>query len=220
MSDTTPTDDTRLTLIERVCALDSASWNEFIMLYSPLLLAYIRDSSRRKNLGFTEQDLEEVKQDVLVKLFQALPVFKLDRENRGRFRTWLWRVVYNAAIDHVRKRQRSQSTGGSDSSMRRRNREVALDAEQLSHMAGEVPAPDEQLIEEHVWDVRRYILHKVQAEMQSSHKWDCFQKHTMEGRPSAEVAAELGMSVAAVNTYSSRVLARIRELSAEYEVEA
>jgi RNA polymerase sigma factor (sigma-70 family) len=220
MSDDAPVDDMRMTLLERVRALDSASWKEFITLYSPLLFAYIRDCGRRKGLGLSEQDLEEVKQDVLVRLFQALPQFELDRENHGRFRTWLWRVVYHAAIDHVRKRPRTRPAGEPDSGVRRRAREVPLDGAQLDQFAGEVPPPDEQLIEEHVWDVRRYILQKVQAEMQSSHKWACFEKHTMESRPSAEVAAELGLSVAAVNTYSSRVLARIRELSAEYEADA
>jgi hypothetical protein len=83
----------------------------------------------------------------------------------------------------------------------------------------EAPPPDEQLIEEHVWDLRRYILKRVQAEMQSSQKWECFDRHILQGRPSAAVGAELGLSVAAVNTYSSRVLARIRALSAEYEAD-
>ncbi len=217
MSEQPPGDETRLTLIQRVRALDADGWNEFTVLYDSLLTAYVRDCGRRYQMGLDEHDLDEVKQEVLIKLYHALPGFELDREGRGRFRTWLWRVVHNATIDHVRKRRRGQAAD--DPAAPPRGREVALDSAMIGNVAEEAPPPDEELIEQHVWDVRRYILQKVKAEMQSSHKWDCFERHILQGRPSAEVAAELAVSVSAVNTYSSRVLARIRQLSAEYEAE-
>jgi RNA polymerase sigma factor (sigma-70 family) len=222
--------ETRPTLLQRVGALDPASWREFVTLYDPLLLAYVGDCSRRYNLGLREHDREDVKQEVLIKLYRALPTFALDRSGKGRFRTWLWRVVHNATIDWVRSRPRGERGGedqpGADGpsgaaagGKPQKAGEVCATPDQLAQAAEDVPPPDEQLIQEHLWQVRRHILDRVRTEMQSSQKWACFEKHVLQDRRSADVAAELGLTVSAVNTYTSRVLARIRELCAEYEAE-
>ena len=95
---------------------------------------------------------------------------------------------------------------------------VHLSPELDERLASDEQPPDEQLIPEHLWQMRRHILEKVRAEMQSACKWACFEKHFLQGEPSAAVAAELGLSVSAVNTNTSRVRARIRELCEYYEV--
>jgi hypothetical protein len=41
----------------------------------------------------------------------------------------------------------------------------------------------------------------------------------LEGRPSAEVGAELGLSANSVNVNASRVLAKVREMCAYYKEE-
>jgi RNA polymerase sigma factor (sigma-70 family) len=222
MTKQTAATETRYTLIQRVAALDAASWNEFVTLYEPLLLAYVGDCNRRNNLGLQEHDREDVKQEVLIKLCRFLPTFTPEPSEqlaRRRFRTWLWQVVYNATIDWARRRWGRRPPGGGDAPPPKRSPEVAMTAELLEQADGNVPPPDEQLIQEHLWQVRRHILDRVRNEMQSAQKWECFAKHFLDGAASAAVAAELGLSVSAVNTYTSRVLARIRELSAEYEVE-
>jgi RNA polymerase sigma factor (sigma-70 family) len=230
MAKNVPATETRPTLLERVGALDPASWSEFVTLYDPLLLAYVGDCSRRYNLGLRDHDREDVKQEVLIKLYRALPTFALDRTGKGRFRTWLWRVVHNATIDWVRSKARGDRLANETvcgdgpgtvepAGKAPRAGEVGFTQDQLAQAAEDVPPPDEQLIQEHLWQVRRHILERVRGEMQSSQKWACFEKHVLEDRRSADVAGELGLTVSAVNTYSSRVLARIRELCAEYEAE-
>ncbi len=213
---------TRHSLIEKVSKLDPAAWDEFFRIYEPLLRGYIADCNRRYNLAIRDDDREDVKQTVLLSLLRSMPSFRLDHEGKGRFRTWLWRVTHNATIDWVRKHRRRHKAGEGDADTPAAAaglpREVAkTDLEAM--VPDEAPEPDAQVIEEYLWEVRRKILEQVKAEMQSAKKWDCFERHFLNKRPSAEVAAELDVSVSAVNTYTSRVLARIRELCAYYEVE-
>jgi RNA polymerase sigma-70 factor (ECF subfamily) len=57
---------------------------------------------------------EDVAQDVFVKLYQSPKTY---RPTAG-FTTWLYRVTYNACIDQMRKRKRSNSVALEDSSER------------------------------------------------------------------------------------------------------
>ena len=65
--------------------------------------------SKHKNLVFSialkilnnREDAEEVAQDCFMKVFQALKTF----ERKSKFSTWLYRIVYNAAISRTRKKR-------------------------------------------------------------------------------------------------------------------
>ena len=71
--------------------------------------AYAMLVSKHKNLVFSialkvlnsREDAEEVAQDSFVKAYQALPTF----ERKSKFSTWLYRIVYNAAISRTRKKR-------------------------------------------------------------------------------------------------------------------
>lgn len=64
--------------------------------------------NRHKDLAFNialkivrhREDAEEIAQDAFVKAYQSLRSFKGD----SKFSTWFYRIVYNAAISHTRKR--------------------------------------------------------------------------------------------------------------------
>ncbi|NOX47381.1 MAG: sigma-70 family RNA polymerase sigma factor [Chlorobi bacterium] len=47
------------------------------------------------------EDAEELTQDAFIKAYQKLSSFRRD----SKFSTWLYRIVYNAAISHTRKRR-------------------------------------------------------------------------------------------------------------------
>jgi len=47
------------------------------------------------------EDAEEITQDAFIKAFQKLSSFRKD----SKFSTWLYRIVYNTAISHTRKRR-------------------------------------------------------------------------------------------------------------------
>ena len=71
--------------------------------------AYAMLVSKHKNLVFSialkilnnREDAEEVAQDCFLKVFQALKTF----ERKSKFSTWLYRIVYNAAISKTRKKR-------------------------------------------------------------------------------------------------------------------
>lgn len=201
--------DTRTSLIRRVCALDPESWNEFVLLYDPLLKAYIASCDQRLQLGLDDTDREDTKQEVLIKLYHKLPTFKTEL----RFRTWLWPVTRNVVIDWMRQ-QRGRGGAG-----QRRPTGVALTPALAEALESTDDAPEEQLIRAHDQHLVRHILEKVKDEMQSGQKWDCFFLHYLEGQPSSEVAQKLGISVSLVNTNTSRIRARIRALCQYYDVD-
>ena len=65
--------------------------------------------AKHKNLVFSialkilnnREDAEEVAQDCFLKVFHALKTF----EKKSKFSTWLYRIVYNAAISKTRKKK-------------------------------------------------------------------------------------------------------------------
>jgi RNA polymerase sigma factor (sigma-70 family) len=73
------------------------------------LNAYAFLVDRHKDMVFSialrilknREDAEELAQDVFVKAFQSLTTFKKE----SKFSTWLYRIVFNAAISKTRKKQ-------------------------------------------------------------------------------------------------------------------
>ena len=71
--------------------------------------AYAMLVAKHKNLVFSialkilnnREDAEEIAQDCFVKVYQSLKTF----ERKSKFSTWLYRIVYNAAISRTRKKK-------------------------------------------------------------------------------------------------------------------
>jgi len=188
---------TRSSLLRRLKdSSDEESWKEFVTLYEPLLLAYAR---RR---GLAEEDASDVTQEVLASLFRSLPGFELTRD-RGRFRTWLWRVVQNSIADWGRRQARRHRA---EKGWRERIRPPTGDAER-EHEAEWNAAYRKRVLELALQRVRKKT---------SPVKWTCFERHKLEGQAGATVARELGISVELVYVNASRVLARVRDTCAEY----
>lgn len=56
------------------------------------------------------EDAEEITQDAFVKAYRSLSSFKGD----SKFSTWLYRIVYNASVSHIRKNRREVIMDSSD----------------------------------------------------------------------------------------------------------
>src|SRR6185295_16750135 len=83
---------TRPSLLLRVRNLnDAESWREFIELYGPLIMRYLK----RKHVP--HDDAVELTQEVLQIVATHIAKFEYDPA-RGRFRGWLWTVAKNLAI--------------------------------------------------------------------------------------------------------------------------
>lgn len=54
----------------------------------------------------TKEEAEEVAQDVFIKAYRSLKDFKGD----SKFTTWLYRIAYRTALDHIRKNKKRQKT--------------------------------------------------------------------------------------------------------------
>jgi RNA polymerase sigma-70 factor (ECF subfamily) len=130
-------------------------------------------------------------QDVFVILLKELPRFEHDPAHS--FRAWLKTVVLNRWRNQIKRQARAPAHPG----------DACL---------ADVHAPDDSLFEEQ--EYRRQLLRRalelVRDEFQPA-TWKAFNEHGMNGRPAAEVAAELGMTVGAVYAAKCRVLGRLRE---------
>jgi RNA polymerase sigma-70 factor (ECF subfamily) len=189
-------EQTPVSLLERLRnPADNRSWGEFVALYEPLLISYVRKR------GLADHDAEDVVQGIFISLLRKLPTFQLDR-TKGRFRTWLWQVAFHAVVDWSRGRRRVQKA----EDQRRENYQE------------EEPERDSDWDTMHRQRIVQFVMDKVRGQT-VPRSWTCFEEHLLKGRPGAEVGKELGLPANTVYVNAARVLARIREQCAAYREE-
>ncbi|MGD9644973.1 MAG: RNA polymerase sigma factor [Pirellulales bacterium] len=210
---------TNETLLERVRnTADHAAWGEFFAIYEPLLLNYVRGRVRDRSLGWNDHDIQDVVQDIFIKLYRTLPDFQLDH-GRGRFRTWLYRITINAILDRVPGRKSAdklaaEQADSPDGAPQARRRPKVHDEGQvdLRHVAVDAVEPDLDWANGYRQAVLDAVLPQIQAEVSATNpnKWESFARHGLECRPAAEVAAELGINANLVYQNTARVLDLVR----------
>jgi RNA polymerase sigma factor (sigma-70 family) len=182
---------------------NTEAWDRFHAAYRPLLRRYVFARSRNLGLRWGEGEVEEVVQDVFIKLFRRLPTF-VHEPTKGRFRTYLHRVVINAISERGGPRRAgTRATGGDD-----------LD---LTNIPDRPEPDDDGWIAEYRRGILAAVLPEVRAKVEpvNSNKWASFERHVLGHRPAAEVAAELGIKPNLVYQNASRVLADVRRLCLE-----
>jgi RNA polymerase sigma-70 factor (ECF subfamily) len=138
---------------------------------------------------------EDLTQEILIKLLDALPRHEHDPD-RGRFRSWLKTVVHNVLTDQGRRRRRQLEFGGVGGS-------TAL--ERLSDLPGpEAVAELSVAVDRRSAAWKAELLDRVRARVEPT-SWAAFWQRMIERRPAAEVAIELGLSVAAVYKAADRI---------------
>jgi RNA polymerase sigma-70 factor (ECF subfamily) len=176
---------TPVSLLERLRqTAEPLAWRRFADLYTPLLYFWAR------RLGLQEPDAADLVQDVFLKLIRTLPEFTY---NRGHsFRSWLHTVLINQWRTNQRRRVVVPAAAGGE----------ALE---------EVAAGDDKEAfgeEEYRHYVARRALRLMQSQFQPT-TWRACWLQVVEGRPAAEVAAELGISEGAAYVAKCRVLRRL-----------
>jgi RNA polymerase sigma-70 factor (ECF subfamily) len=165
---------------------DQASWVRFVRLYYPL----IYDWARRA--GVAPEDAADLVQDVLTILIRKMPEFEYDPSKT--FRGWLRTVTVNAW-----RRQR------------RRASLLPIKAIDLAELAGADEPPCRAFEED---EYRRFLTRRALQVMKTDFQeatWRACWENVVEGRPAAEVARELGITVNAVYQAKSRVLRRLHQ---------
>jgi RNA polymerase sigma-70 factor (ECF subfamily) len=183
--------DTSITLMMRLhrTPADLQAWDEFVRRYQPM----IHDWCLR--WGARPVDAEDVAQEVLVKILAAMKTFQYDP---GRsFRAWLKTVTQNAWTDFVRTHRR-ELTEDPDRFQALLDTRAALD----DLRARMDDAFDRELLE--------LAMRRVEKRVRPAN-WRAFQLTTIERRPGADAAQELGMTVARVFIAKHRVQRMLEE---------
>ena len=183
------TPSTRITLLALLRAepTDQDAWSEFVTRYGPKVAEWCRAQR------LAPSQVEELTQDVLTSLFQAFKIFQYDAQ-KGRFRAYLYTVTRRAIARWHKRAARVPKTSMED-------------------VLSLVPAEDdlfERLDAEFDLERLHLAMRQVQSRVQAA-TWKSFQSTELEGQKAATVGAELGLSVATVNVYRSRVRALIKE---------
>jgi RNA polymerase sigma-70 factor (ECF subfamily) len=162
------------------------AWARFVQLYTPLLYHWAR------RLGLREPDAADLVQDVFALLVRKLPEFTYDRD--GSFRGWLHTVFVNKWHEA------------------RRRHPAPLPCADPGGLSG-VASPDNVAALEEV-EFRQHLMMRALQLMQADFEpttWKACWEHVVCGRPAADVATELNMTVNAVYLATSRVLRRLRQ---------
>jgi RNA polymerase sigma factor (sigma-70 family) len=193
---------TKPSLLMRIrSAEDAAAWSQFVDVYAPLIYGF----ARKHNLQ--DADAADLTQEVLRAI--ARSVHRLDYDPRhGSFRGWLFTVVRNKLHDHRASRARRMQGSGDTAAQ--------IWLQQLPD-----PTPDQsaEWELEHQRRLFAWAAEQVQQTISNS-TWQAFWQTAVEGRNGAEVASDLGLTVAAVYLAKGRVMARMKKLIEQLESES
>jgi len=177
---------TSISLLHRLRQPDDAqAWRRFVHLYSPLLYYWAR------GVKLPAADAADLVQEVLLVVVEKMPEFAYDPSRS--FRGWLRTVTLNKWRERCRRYAVAPPAD-----------DAAL-AELSDGSGSDVFAETEY----RQWLVRQ-ALEIMQAEFEPT-TWKACWETVVAGRPAADVAAELGVSVDVVYGAKSRVLRRLRE---------
>jgi RNA polymerase sigma-70 factor (ECF subfamily) len=165
---------------------DHGAWREFVDLYAPLVYGYARKQ------GLQDADAADLCQESLSAVVGAIGRLEYD-PCRGLFRNWLFTLV-RRSLSRWRRARASRPGGDNGACLE------------------QCPAPDAAEWEEE-WEQRLFgwACARVRRDV-SEQTWQAFWRTAALGQAGKQVAADLGVSVAAVYLARSRVLARLKEL--------
>lgn len=188
---------TRASLLVRLRNLrDQKSWEEFVELYGPLIVRYLRRA------GASEQEAIDLAQDILLIVLKHIGSFEYDASRS--FRAWLRKVATNRAYRHLNQRKRRPPTGGT------------------THVAVVHQVPDDECAQDQLfeaeWQKRRLELaiQRVRSKVKGK-SWRIFEMVDLEHMTYPQVAEALNMKIGAVYTALSRVRERLRKAMEEID---
>lgn len=181
---------TSSSLLERAKARDPSAWRWFVAIYSPLVYGWAH------RIALQPADAADVMQEVFWAVAENFDQFRSDRQTDS-FRGWLWTITRHKLSDHFRLRAKSAHAPGGT--------EAYLRLQQLPDQP-----PGSAAARDVVGPIARRALRLIQVDF-AEKTWRAFWQTTVDGRAPADVAADLGMTMAGVYQAKSRVLRRLRQ---------
>lgn len=168
---------------------DTAAWQEFTSIYTPVVRAYAR------RCGVPQQELDDLFQEVLWAVSQLIGKFEHDPVNR-RFRPWLWSITHRRILK-----------------WRSGLRKAPIQPEDSIILKS---ATDEDAALEKYWEEQwsKHVLARAMAKTRehfSARTFEVFQRRVVLQQSAEEVARVMGMDVETVYKYKQRVLARLQQ---------
>jgi RNA polymerase sigma-70 factor, ECF subfamily len=184
---------TRSSMLIDLKGISQERWTDFLFLYEPLLLYWMRKK------GVPDSDVDDVLSESWSSIYKGIGNF--DRgSGKGTFRGWLRTIVERRAIDHFRKQKREiiEVSGGAEEII---NQAIAPEQKSADAIEDEEAALNE---------VRARAMELVKSSTQQQ-TWDMFWMSAVDNVPTADIAAEFGVSSAAVRVAKQRVTKRLKE---------
>jgi RNA polymerase sigma-70 factor (ECF subfamily) len=171
---------------------NEAAWREFVDLYAPLVYGYLR----KQNLQ--DADAADLTQDVLAAVAGTVGRLEYD-PSRGSFRNWLFTVV-RRKLSNWRRARRSRPDCGNHA-----------DAHAVLAQYTRPEGPEVEWEVEWEQRVFAWACEQVRRDV-SEATWQAFWRTAIDGQRGKRVAADLGLTLAAVYHARNRVRERLREL--------
>ena len=173
--------ETTETLLKGLAANDQNRWARFYRDYAP----WIENVLMKHGIG--KHDAEEIVHDTLVALVGIMPTYKYDKANKGSFRSLLFKIAQNKAVDRQRK--------------------ADAEKERLAKFAAEPLVPNEKdwRIETFNMALRRVFADPTIGETTKI----AFRRFVQRGEPAETVAKELGLTVNNLYQIKNRTKMRI-----------
>lgn len=190
--------DTRDSLLMRVAnPSDQCAWEQFARIYRPVVYNVARMR------GLQDADAQDVAQQVLVAVAQALPTWKR-RDEATLFRHWLCRIARNTTINMLTRQPQDRGIGGTGG-------QAKVKVEQ-----GAGGGLDSQIEREYRRQVFRQAAEIVRSRADAV-TWRAFALTMIDGLTIAEAAGQLNRSEAVIYAARSRIMRRLKDAVKELE---
>lgn len=190
---------TRASLLERLRQWsDSASWQEFFDTYWKLIYRTARAA------GLRPQDAEEVVQETIVEVAEAMPGFRyIPPAEGGSFKEWLLTKTCWRILDHLRRERRRNPGGSAD-----RDADSVAAADVIANVS-----PTLEAKWDHEWKVTlvERALQRLKRRV-DARKYQIFYLSEIKKWKAREVARQLGVGLAAVYTAVFRIRPQFRAI--------
>ncbi|MCG6158262.1 RNA polymerase sigma factor [Rubinisphaera margarita] len=178
---------TSLSMLGDLAEGSESAWSRFERRYRAWLMTHCQRS------GLSEADADDVTQEVMFKIFQAIGDF--DRQRNGSFRKWMLIVTRSRIADLFRKSKRNREEPCSES--------FVENAAAAANLEDQIDEPSVEALEEFE---RKMALLRSQF---SDRDIEILIEYLGKDRLADDIAAEHGVSANAVYLVKSRVVKRI-----------